>query len=388
LANTSTAELLSRCLAGESWSDELLRSSLADDDGRAFFRIVVERLGDSFEPRLCDVYARLFARVIELVHPEIPAPATVERYERIRHPRVCEREPRRVYILSRVTLGADVAVTSVLLDAAKRRFPDAEILFAGPRKNWELFAADPGIRHYAFAYPRAGSIAERLATWPVFHDPDCIVIDPDSRLTQLGLLPVCPESQYFFFESRAYGADQPEASLVKLTREWARYVFEVADARAFIAPEKGPIEADIAVSFGVGDNPEKRMADPFEEQLLRSLAQAEMRVVLDEGAGGEETERVRQLCRAVPGVQSWNGAYAPFADAISNANLYVGYDSAGQHVAAACGTPLISVFAGFTSDRMFHRWRPDGPGRINVVKVDDRTASSDVLARVLQNLTL
>jgi hypothetical protein len=28
-----------------------------------------------------------------------------------------------VFVLSRVTLGADVAVTSVLLDAAKRRFP-------------------------------------------------------------------------------------------------------------------------------------------------------------------------------------------------------------------------------------------------------------------------
>ena len=30
----------------------------------------------------------------------------------------------RVIVLSRVTLGADVAVTSVLLDAAKQRFPE------------------------------------------------------------------------------------------------------------------------------------------------------------------------------------------------------------------------------------------------------------------------
>ncbi len=36
-------------------------------------------------------------------------------------------------------------------------------------------------------------------------DADCLVIDPDSRLTQLGLLPVCPEERYRLFESRAYG---------------------------------------------------------------------------------------------------------------------------------------------------------------------------------------
>ena len=40
------------------------------------------------------------------------------------------------------------------------------------------------------------------------------------------------------------------------------------------------------------------------------------------------------------------------------AKQYVGYDSAGQHVAAASGTPLISIFAGYPSERMFQRWRP------------------------------
>ena len=34
---------------------------MAEEGGRAFFRIVVEGLGDRFEPRLCDEYARLFA---------------------------------------------------------------------------------------------------------------------------------------------------------------------------------------------------------------------------------------------------------------------------------------------------------------------------------------
>ena len=52
----------------------------------------------------------------------------------------------------------------------------------------------------------------------------------------------------------------------------------------------------------------------------------------------------------------------------------MGYDSAGQHVAAACGVPLISIFAGFPVPRMFDRWRPKG----HVLRVDNRDVD-DVL---------
>ena len=285
-----------------------------------------------------------------------------------------------------MTLGADVAVTSIVLDAAKKRFPNAKIHFVGARKNWELFAEDPRILHHAFAYPRHGSIPERLSTWPDLRLPNSIVIDPDSRLSQLGLLPVCGDDSYYFFESRSYGGSG-NATLVELTKRWVRETFEVDDARAWVAPTPGPITADIAVSFGVGDNAEKRVDDPFEKELLHALTREGSSVLIDEGAGGEETERVRKLCAGLPGVQSWNGAYAPFAYAISRAKLYVGYDSAGQHVAAAAGVPLLSIFAGYPAERMFERWRPDGPGRIDIVKVTDRDPQLVVKA-ALQYLTL
>lgn len=387
MASTSTAELLARCLAGDSWNDTLLREAMEEDSGRAFFRVVVERLGDAFEPRLCDVYARLFARAIELAHPALRAADLIARYERVRRLRICDCDPKRVYVLSRITLGADVAVTSIVLDAARRRFPKADIYLAGPRKNYELFAADPRIHHWPFEYPRAGSIEERLRTWPVFAEADSIVIDPDSRLSQLGLLPVCPDANYFFFESRAFGGER-DSSLVELTREWVRHVFQVNEARAFLAPEAMPVTADIAVSFGVGDNPEKRVEGSFEANVLRALAATGRHVLIDRGAGVEETQRIQRLCELVPGVQSWSGAYAPFAYAIAHAKFYAGYDSAGQHVAAACGTSLLSIFKGFTTERMFQRWRPDGPGRIAVLKIEPGTAPEEVLARTVQNLTL
>ena len=150
MASTSAAKLLQCCIDGEPWTDALLRDALNEEGGRAFFRIVVERLGDLFEPRLCDEYARLFARTIEIAKPEMKAADLLRRYDTIRRPRICSSNPANVFVLSRVTLGADVAVTSIVLDAAKKRFPKAKIHFVGARKNWELFAEDPRVLHHAF----------------------------------------------------------------------------------------------------------------------------------------------------------------------------------------------------------------------------------------------
>jgi ADP-heptose:LPS heptosyltransferase len=373
--NERAASLLDSCLRGAAWPPELLRGLLGDDCSEALFRIVAEGLADRFEPSLCDIYAALFA---EAIAPGESA-ALVERYRRVRIPRAVEGRPRRVFVLSRVTLGADVAVTSVILDAAKRRFPDAAVYLAGPRKNWELFAADPRIEHLPIEY-RRGTLRERLAAWPelraAFAAPDSIVIDPDSRLTQLGLLPVCPEERYHFFESRAYTVDgDDDAALPELTRRWAAETFGIADAKAYAAPLDWISEADtgiVTISLGVGENAAKRIPDPFEEELLKLLAQSGAPLRIDRGAGGEEAARVeRAITRSGAKVQTWNGSFAGFAALIARSKLYVGYDSAGQHVAAACGTPLISVFAGFSCPRMFSRWRPTGLGRIDVIRVDN-----------------
>ena len=364
--NERAALLLDCCLRGERRPPELVRELAGEECSDALFRVVAEGLADRFEPVLCNVYAELFAEVF--------APGEgaklVERYRRVRVPRRIEGAPRAIVVLSRVTLGADVAVTSVILDAAKRRFPDADIYLAGPRKNWELFAADPRIRHLPVNY-RRGSLRERLESLPALREalaiPQSVVIDPDSRLTQLGLLPVCPEESYHLFESRGYGG-AGEDPLPVLARHWAEQTFGIADAAPFVALAEAAPAMGITVSLGVGENPAKRIADPFEAGLLRLLVRSGMPVCIDEGAGGEEAARVQWAVAACgAGVEGWNGSFAGFAARIARSRLYVGYDSAGQHVAAACGIPLISVFAGFACPRMFARWRPAG----NVIRVDD-----------------
>ncbi len=203
------------------------------------------------------------------------------RYERVRRPRKFDRDPaaiRNVFVLSRVTLGADVAITSVMLDAAKQAFPNAQICFVGPQKAWELFAADPRLSHIAIAYGRGGTLDDRLSIWHALREavckPNSIVIDPDSRLTQLGLLPICPEEDYYFFESRSYGGDGDEPLSV-LARRWMSETFGAADARPYIHTGLDAAEFATTVSFGVGENPAKRVPDPFEEELLAAAAAAD-----------------------------------------------------------------------------------------------------------------
>jgi len=394
LANTScedaARELLGYCLRGERWPRALLFRLLDQDCSGELFGLVAEGLADRFEPALCDTYAELFSEALAALEPELSADQLLARYRRIRRPRKFSGGAvDSVFVLSRVTLGADVAITSVILDAAKRRFPEAQIFLAGSRKAWGLFEADPRIGHLPIDYPRGGPMRERLAAWhelrrALSSRPRSIAIDPDSRLTQLGLAPVCAEENYYFFESRAYGGDGDE-SLGALTRRWVMETFG-QEGQAYIATkpraEGRPV---VTVSLGVGENPAKRIGDPFEAELLRALLARGAFVVIDKGASVEEAARVDAAVKGISpqSIEVWEGAFARFAAQIAGSSLYIGYDSAGQHVAAACGVPLVSVFAGFPAPRMFARWRPTGPGRIEVVRVEN-SEPGEVLERTLR----
>jgi hypothetical protein len=368
-------ELLGYCLRGEAWPSELLDRAIAVDEGRALLSIVVERLADLFEPRLCDVYARLFGEVIERVAPDLRT--------RLREKLPSPKPPAKidfVYVLSRVTLGADVAVTSVLLDGLKKRYPEAQIVFVAPRKSFELFEADPRIRHFEAPYARNGALRDRLRASANLWFEDGIVVDPDSRLTQLGLISVCDEPRYFFFPSRAYGGDCGE-SLPVLASRWVREVFGVEDAYPYIAHHIAPgavsgEPAGITVSLGVGENPAKGLGEGFERELMGALGETGADILVDKGGSSEERERVERVLR--PGMRSHLGSFARFAAEIARSKLYVGYDSAGGHVASAAGVPLIGIFCGAASERMFERWRPTG----TVIRGEE----PDVLAKIRRAL--
>ena len=402
-ASELAQEIVDSCLFDGTWParalDALIERALdtaeelrASAATRALFSIVIERLGDLFEPALCDVYVRLFSYVISRALPEYDPRDLVLRYNRIRQVRRFPGgEVQRVFVLSRVTLGADIAVTSLLLAAAKDQFPNAEIVFVGPPKNAEMFAADSRIVSLPVLYGRSSLLRDRLSAAVELKtgvdETGAIVIDPDSRLTQLGLIPICDDSRYFFFESRAFGGEL-DASLTDLTAAWLSEVFDTPAVKPYVAPLPVPRIADIAVSLGVGENTNKRLGDDFEFSVLSALLATGQSVLLDRGAGGEEADRVNTLVQKLGSPASLHlhdGSYASFASHILQSNLYFGYDSAGQHVASAGGVPLISVFAGHVSERMLSRWHPTGPNaRVIEVTHDNAAIAIDQTLRAIE----
>lgn len=337
--------------------------ALGEECPAEFFRIVIEALADSFDPAQAAAYEHLMRAWI--------APS----------PRVQPAIPERVdivYVLSRVTLGADIKITSAILDAMKRRFPAAQVVLVANRKSAELFAADHRIEHLEANYPRSGPVSVRIA----FADElrarlagdHRIVVDPDSRMTQLGLAPVCEPERCFHFPSRTAGGESDE-NLSRLVWDWLESAFGKG-GRAWLAPEPVafPGERPVAsVSLGVGENETKRVGGDFETQLIRALGERYATVWVDRGAGGEESRRVTAAVEAsgvAQRVRFWEGSFAGFASIIGQSDLYVGYDSAGQHAAAAARTPLVTIFAGASSERFRNRWRAYGNGPLLVIDAD------------------
>jgi len=320
---------------------------------------MVEALADSFDPARVETYEAVMSewglrRAAGL--PRIP-----ERVE-------------SVYVLSRVTLGADIKIVSIVLDAMKRRFPQARIVFAANRKSAELFEADNRLAVLEVNYPRTGAVSERIAFGQALRSKlrgeRRIVIDPDSRMTQLGLVPVCEPENYFHFPSRSFGGTSLD-NLSELTNRWLEEKFGLR-GNAYVAPK--PVAIDCArpaaaVSLGVGENETKRIGGDFEAKLIAALTERYRTVWLDRGAGGEEARRVTA---AVAGrrVRFWEGSFAGFVSVVAQSDFYVGYDSAGQHAAAAAGVPLVSIFAGAVSDVFRARWAPHGAGIQTVLNAD------------------
>ena len=358
-ASISCSDALAAIRRGEKLPVELVRK-LGEEQPGEFFRIVIEGLADSFEPADAEAYE-------ELMRAWIPAKA-----------RVAAIAPARVdhvFVLSRVTLGADIKITSAVIDAMKRRYPEARVAFVGNRKSAELFTADGRVEWVEANYPRAGAVSSRIAFAEALREEiesGGMVVDPDSRMTQLGLIPLCAPERYFHFASRS---EEAAGNLTELTRRWVERTFGVAGS-AYIAPARVDVGGEgprAAVSFGVGENDSKRVGGDFEAQVLRMLGTRFRTIWIDRGVGGEEARRVTEAVSASglgERAKFWEGSFAGFASIVSQCDFYVGYDSAGQHAAAAAGVPLVTFFRGAASPRFRERWAPAGSGLITVLNAD------------------
>lgn len=432
---------------------------LSEPGRRATFPNLIERLSDSFDPAACLLYDRVFAQMIGICRalPQGRALDTglrdcglqteadlLQRKERLRRRPAWRERPeheavRKVLVLSRVTLGADVTVSSVVLQKAQQVFPAAERVLLGSSKLGELFGGDPTLRVRAVAYPSGGTLLERLTNWlsisaavgneiSSLTPPEYVLLDPDSRMLQLGMLPAPgEESRYFFFESRAWGGTGDGRTLSELARDWLN---EMLGGSGAVSPRVWLREEDLqagreaarrlragspfltAISFGAGGNNAKRRADPFEEQLIRGLLNQGGSVLLDKGAGDEELERANRLVEklratgrpalelnavSIPHLLSgdsgvgrrlatWEGGIGGWSGLVASSDAFIGYDSASQHIAAALGTPVIVIFTADAPSVFRQRWRPTGHAPVRIISEETAGAGQPASAASTERL--
>lgn len=423
----------------------------------ALFGVIVEKLCDDFEDLPVEVYSRLMCQVISYCR-SIPASKSLDAaltdfglhssdhlYQRAvtvhtqQYRHEVKQSPTRIVLLSRVTIGADVAMLSVVIRRLAKLFDQADIVVIGNAKLDGLFGGHPRVRIRELNYVRHGGLLERFAAWhaalEVLHselpsngEQSVLVVDPDSRISQLGVLPLLHEDNYLFFNTRDHALGGRDRCMAEQTNDWMDQVFGVTDfcyPTLWIRPavrDAALVRTDllrtagaqhvVAVNFGVGQNPRKRVSLEFEKRLLRALvAVPNTVVILDCGVGPEEIGRSTQFVADIrgcglPGLEAqFGGANFPaiahgviavecsigeMAALIAHSDEYIGYDSACQHIAAAVRTPTLTVFAGSNNMNFVRRWSACGDTECRVVHVDtltnpDHVDLKETVARVLDS---
>jgi ADP-heptose:LPS heptosyltransferase len=409
-------------LAGEEVRDAdfsaLVEQATARDRAAALqgskrlFRDIVEPLADRFDPELSQRYVEFFSELIERVRP-LPG---FERFdERLTWARSSPiqgggayAEIDRCLVLSRVTLGADVAVTSVVLDGLKKAHPNASITLACGSKTTDLYRGDERLSFLPIEYERSGTLLERLNAWVDLSmlveewvgdiGDKVLLADPDSRLTQLGLLPAMPPGHLeLSFNSRSLGGGCPN-SISEVTSWW----MGSNGAKPYVALSEADLAAGRKVrgdsdrpmatlNWGFGGNDTKRVSPEFETAVVLELLRRGWRVVLDKGFGSEESGAAMATAKAaadagLDGLELFEGSLNGFAGIIAASDLFVGYDSGAGHVAAALGVPGIDVFRGAVCERMRQRWSPWGENPAQVIDVPADKPAGKTLARVVELL--
>jgi ADP-heptose:LPS heptosyltransferase len=420
------------------------------------FGIVIEELCDDYEDFQFETYSRVMAQVIDycrrlpqgrlldehltgfgLNHSE----ALLERIRRIHDASSIwkvQRTVEKIILLSRITLGADVAIVSVMVQRLLQAYPHADVLILGEKKLAELFAGHQRVRVHPVAYPRHGGLIQRFDAWhsllailkeeiPSDTPSASLLIDPDSRLSQLGMLPLGDDRNYLYFDSHDTSHNVRLMSMAELANKWLDTVLgpsefcypRVWPATDFLTQARNLLttlrchgcERIIAVNFGVGRNERKRLGTIVETELVRRLLEhPRTTVILDQGFGPEEVEAARTILSAVQasgktvkevrfdrpaewtlagGVLAVSCGIGQTAALIGGSDEFIGYDSACQHIAAALQIPAITIFAGTNSPRFIRRWKacsaaPNAIVHVNAFRHDGTPDPAEVVERIMQ----
>jgi ADP-heptose:LPS heptosyltransferase len=445
------------CEMATSFQDIELNSAVST----IFFSVIIEELCDDYEDFQFKAYNQVMSRVISYCR-NLPAAGRLDhclnrfhlfsaddiasRAERVqaRDYRIdpARKNISKIFVLSRITIGADVAIVSIIIQRLSRIFPDADIILLGSSQRSEIFSGNPRIRIKPFDYNRRGGLLERLSSWHKVLDAlgeetksagkdEILVIDPDSRILQLGILPIIEEDNYLYFNSHVDWLSSQNVCMAELANAWMDRVFGRADfcypcvwlnhallsnARKFTASllENG-CRTIVAISFGFGGNPRKKLGFAFETKLVcELLKQPKTIVILDRGFGAEELNASQQIIdelrnkgypilqnqfdRIDPGnfsegLLSLECTTGEIASLIANSHGFIGYDSACQHIAAALSTPTITIFTGSNNPHFIRRWSACGNTSCKVIHVNtlvepENIDPDEIINRIMEERVL
>ena len=145
---------------------------------QALFSIIIEGLCDDFEELQTETYNQVMSQIISFCR-SLPAGKELDRslntfqifsqndlLERINTIRLDtktlppQNEVKKILLLSRVTIGADVAVTSIIIQRLTELFPQTELVLIGGSKLNEIYGSNPRIRLCQASYNRRGGLLE------------------------------------------------------------------------------------------------------------------------------------------------------------------------------------------------------------------------------------
>ena len=247
---------LKDCHYKKEYIDLLCEISTFSDDpaiqapgAKALFGIIIESLCDDFEELQTETYNKVMSQIITFCRnlkegrllDQSLKDFGINTYDdlirRINSVRnndnllLKKTTVKKILLLSRVTIGADVAITSVVIQRLLKIFPDAELILIGSNKLEEIYSENNKIKIRKVFYSRKGGLFERLSSWlsvlkiikqetKIYPLENIVLIDPDSRLSQLGVLPLIPDNNYFFFDSRSGFSLKQKMSMAELTNFW------------------------------------------------------------------------------------------------------------------------------------------------------------------------
>lgn len=291
-------------------------------------------------------------------------------------------EPSRILVVATRQIG-DVLVTTPLIRAIRRRWPDARIDVLGYEKTMGMLAGNPDIDD-VIESPEHPSASQYLALirrcWRAYDL--AFVTQISDRAHIYGLLfararvGMVPASRRHSWWKRAlalhsvqidYMAQHALSEKLQLMAPFAQGdLFSEGVAVVPPAPEALPADLatlcaqPLAVFHATPMWRYKRWPSAHWVGLARELIGRGMHVVLTGSASAQDRQMNAEIAASLDGVIDLSGrlSLAQVGTLLRSARLFVGVDTSVTHLAAACGTPTVAIF-GPTPPTNFGPW-PQG----------------------------